>query len=148
MSSITIPNENIYTIEKESKAQGYVYCINSNNKYYKFGITKDNPYKRMYSMQTGNPIELKLEWAFKHYAYKELERRLHMFLVEYNTIGEWFKLDSSQVYEIEMEIKNDTIFSFIRDEMKAQRDQIKKIHSRLKKHGYDKNEILNLFNEL
>lgn len=70
----------------------YVYIIKSGD-LYKIGKA-ENPKKRLKSLQTGNPIELELQYTKKSQKSLELETKLHnhKLIKEFRIRGEWFKL--------------------------------------------------------
>ena len=91
--------------------QRYVYVIACAG-YHKVGVAT-NPIGRMGTMQTGNPIELRIVRAYEvpaesaHYA----ESWAHFFLQDYSVRGEWFNAPEALILSaVERGIaKNDTV---------------------------------------
>lgn len=77
----------------------YIYLIQSlETGQYKIGRTK-NINKRLKSLQTGNGGQLKLIDKFVSNYSNKLEKYLHNIYSHENTVGEWFSLSISEVYE-------------------------------------------------
>jgi len=77
----------------------YVYCISHNDQYFKIGVS-ENPERRMYEMQTGNPIKLYCLWKFKCDEPYKLESYVHSLLSKNSISGEWFDISISMCYKI------------------------------------------------
>ena len=82
---------------------GYIYLIleidSDGKERHKIGFTKNDPEKRIKSLQTGNSNKLSLLKSFKTKNYKLLEKWLHgkFFNQKTETDNEWFKLTNEQV---------------------------------------------------
>lgn len=65
---------------------------------YKIGISKNDPEKRVKSLQTGNPNKILLLKKYKSPNYHKIERWLHrkFFIVKTRSNGEWFNLTTDQ----------------------------------------------------
>ena len=72
--------------------EGIVYIIRAvGTDFYKVGYTKDDhPEKRVSSMQTGCPLELKIIAYYANKTVKD-ERYLHGLMEIYHVRGEWFR---------------------------------------------------------
>jgi hypothetical protein len=70
----------------------YVYFIRARGtEMVKIGFS-NNPHKRLKQLNTGNAIDLKLEYSFKTESYRQHERMLHTHFKGYHVRGEWFRL--------------------------------------------------------
>nr|WP_044200987.1 GIY-YIG nuclease family protein [Oscillochloris trichoides] len=77
---------------------GYIYIIKEiNEDYYKIGLTKDEPMKRLKQLQTGNVRTLKLVAYFYVKNTRKVESFLHAFLGVYHVRGEWFSIPEYEV---------------------------------------------------
>ena len=74
---------------------GYIYVLQC-QEFYKIGIADDIK-KRMASLQTGNPIKLRLILCQRHSDYKTMERWYHQKFRAKQIQGEWFKLSDDDV---------------------------------------------------
>jgi len=77
----------------------YLYLIKEEgSSNYKIGISKD-PETRLKQLQTGNSNRLALVYTTKaENRYKE-ERKIHKILEAYKLHGEWFNLESKEIYK-------------------------------------------------
>jgi hypothetical protein len=76
----------------------YLYLIRSSGEeVYKIGIASDVR-SRIASLQTGNPYKLELADCYSFPSAEAVERVLHMKIEGVRMIGEWFRLDSSQLH--------------------------------------------------
>lgn len=76
---------------------GFVYLIKSKpHDLYKIGMSKE-PYKRMLSLQTGTPFELKIVHRIFAFDCVQLESALHDHYSAYWVRGEWFELPPKEV---------------------------------------------------
>ena len=88
----------------------YMYIISNDKGYIKVGIT-NNPTKRLKQLQTGNPNKLSLlfteEFESPRAHLLKIEKIVHKELQEYknDSIGEWFKVDESDLENIKNVIK-------------------------------------------
>lgn len=77
----------------------YIYLILSlESGQVKIGKTKDIN-KRINSLQTGNGGNLKIIDYFESNYSNKLEKYLHNIFSHENTVGEWFTLSVSEIYE-------------------------------------------------
>lgn len=82
---------------------GYVYLILEvdafGNERCKIGFSKNNPEKRVKSLQTGNSNNISLLKKFETKNYKLLEKWLHGKFFKYKTESdnEWFQLSNEQI---------------------------------------------------
>ena len=85
--------------ERQHDKSGFVYLVKQSiNGYCKIGKSK-NPYKRLQSLQTGNPLEVVvLERVFSLDCFK-LEHLLHQYFSAYWIRGEWFDLSDELISE-------------------------------------------------
>ncbi len=76
---------------------GFVYLIRVKaHDLYKIGMSKE-PYKRMLSLQTGTPFDLKIIHRIFAFDCVQLESALHNHYSTYWVRGEWFKLPPKEV---------------------------------------------------
>lgn len=88
-------------LKKHNGQVGYVYLIRCGEfKYYKIGISKNDPHNRLSCMQSGCPFVLKFEHMVYTPDYRRLELKLHMKYKEKNKIGEWFELDDNELKDV------------------------------------------------
>lgn len=104
---------------------GYVYLLlvidEWYNEYYKIGITKNDPIKRIKNLQTGNSNKIDLLYYYQSFNYKKIEKNLHtrFILKKTDSNNEWFKLESDDVISfIEYCKIADEIFTSIEGENK------------------------------
>ena len=97
-------NRNVYDVSKidspfnylDMTEKGcYVYMI-TDGENVKIGHSK-TPYKRMKSLQTGNPKKLSMLYLFNHTGYL-FEQYLHYKFKNYKLKNEWFKM-SDEIIE-------------------------------------------------
>ena len=74
---------------------GYLYVLQC-QEFYKIGIADDIK-QRMASLQTGNPIKLRLILCQRRSKYKNAERFYHQHFRAKRVQGEWFKLSYDDV---------------------------------------------------
>jgi hypothetical protein len=80
------------------KYMGYVYLIESyNTQFYKIGISKNDPHKRLKQLATANADELRLITTYESEYYRKLEKWLHRKFSQYRLEGEWFKLPDDDI---------------------------------------------------
>ena len=85
------------------KIEGYVYLLlvidDFCNEYYKIGITKNTPNKRIKNLQTGNYNKIELLYYYKSIHYKKIEKNLHtrFILKKTSAENEWFNLEVEDV---------------------------------------------------
>jgi len=86
---------------------GFIYLIlevdANGNERHKIGFTKNDPEKRLKSLQTGNSNNLTLLKKFKSKNYQILEKWLHgkFFNQKTEAENEWFTLTNEQVMSFE-----------------------------------------------
>ena len=79
----------------------YVYVIQSGSDgAIKIGISK-NPEQRLSQLQTSNPKELRILYAWQVEDATMLERHLHFVFAEYRLSGEWFKPENEIMDKLE-----------------------------------------------
>lgn len=69
----------------------YIYVIAHPHGYFKVGRS-GNPERRVRSIQTGSPYELRLLLKAEFEDAQGVEKRIHRLLSEYNIRREWFEL--------------------------------------------------------
>lgn len=91
---------------------GYVYLIlevdKNGDEFYKIGISKNEPQKRLKQLQTGNPNKIDILKHYKSKNYKKVEQWLHSkySLNKTESNNEWFKLDDQEVLKFIDTCKN------------------------------------------
>ena len=77
-----------------SRTGGFLYFVESEeNSLFKIGMTRGSPMKRLPTIQTGCPYEIRLHSAIYYENCHKKEREFHNLLAEYRTRGEWYKID-------------------------------------------------------
>lgn len=77
---------------------GYIYFIQAGDEnYFKIGSSAEFPSRRLKELQTGNHLPLTLARVIEYHEHEFIERLLHKTFREQRLIGEWFKLDISQI---------------------------------------------------
>ena len=75
---------------------GILYVIQAGNSdYYKIGITMGSVSQRLNELQTGNHLKLSVKFTKYEENVREKERILHEKYRQYNSQGEWFKLENT-----------------------------------------------------
>ena len=74
------------------KRAGYVYAIHSHGPFYKIGCSFDVN-QRLATLQTGNPLKLRIVGTFKVDDVYSLEEKIHKLLDDRRINGEWFAMD-------------------------------------------------------
>ena len=74
-----------------------LYVDTPDKRLYKIGHTTGSLYKRILSLQTGCPYEIKILYRYNSTHGEAVERTLHNKFSHNKTHGEWFELD----FEIE-----------------------------------------------
>ena len=67
-----------------------IYFITQDNQFVKIGYTKNNPERRIISLQIGNPRPLQIEKVIN--GGKSAEDALHIRFADYHIRGEWYWL--------------------------------------------------------
>lgn len=70
--------------------------------FYKIGFSK-NPKSRRSTIQTHNPLDVKLIASIKVHAYKDLEKELHALFSSKRLRGEWFELSYSDLVTLKVD---------------------------------------------
>jgi hypothetical protein len=82
---------------------GYVYLIlevdKNGDEFYKIGISKNEPKKRLKQLQTGNPNKIDVLKTYESKNYKKVEQWLHSkySLNRTDSNNEWFKLTDQDI---------------------------------------------------
>lgn len=77
---------------------GFVYLAQTSKGWCKIGMSKQ-PYRRMSSLQTGNPLEIMLIDRVFTFDMASLEKALHDYYAAYWLRGEWFDLPQECIRE-------------------------------------------------
>jgi len=94
----------------ESGSKPYIYLFRiKNTEFYKVGLTKRDPVKRIKTLQTGNPQTIELCKHYQTDLASKIERVIHRiwkhkkFIPEDfdNLNGEWFKLELDSVIQFD-----------------------------------------------
>ncbi|MCH8067828.1 MAG: GIY-YIG nuclease family protein [Candidatus Marinimicrobia bacterium] len=86
---------------KSDKSSGYVYLIHAKTTdYYKIGISKNSPYTRISSIQSGCMYELEFIDVKYTDNFRALEVKIHEQYRKYSIRGEWFKFNKLIADEI------------------------------------------------
>lgn len=97
LHSIGFTDNNFYANKTKLKS-GFVYLAMTHNGWCKIGMSKQ-PYRRMSSLQTGTPLEVKLIHRVFTFDMVELEKALHEYYAAYWMRGEWFDLPDECIRE-------------------------------------------------
>jgi hypothetical protein len=95
------------TKEYRSIGRGIVYCVECKG-YYKFGKTTTSMKKRLSSMRTGNPFEVKIVWVKRTNDMNRYERILHDQIKDNNVRGEWYDIPRVLALELRKQVKHDS----------------------------------------
>lgn len=79
----------------------YVYIMKCAN-YYKIGHSK-NPKSRRASIQTHNPLDVKICALLKTNEFIKTEKKLHNQFLKRRTRGEWFELEEKDLIKLKIE---------------------------------------------
>jgi len=79
----------------------YVYIMKCAN-YYKIGYSK-NPDSRRSTIQTHNPLGVKICALLKTQSFLETERNLHSYFSTKKSRGEWFELDEADLITLKVD---------------------------------------------
>lgn len=112
--------------KEQTKASsiGYVYILNvTDTDIYKIGYSK-NANKRIDSIKTSSPLEIKLLKVYKCYNALQLEKELHNLFKSNRTNREWFKLNSN-----DLDILQNFVSDFFIDEYEEFFDEKKEDNS-------------------
>ena len=94
------------TKEYRSKGRGMVYCVECKG-YYKFGVTSNSMKKRLITMQTGNPFDIKLIWVARSNKIREYERQIHKIIRGSHHRGEWYDIPQILAKQIKHIVRHD-----------------------------------------
>lgn len=86
---------------------GFVYLIQcGETDLYKIGASENGVEERLASCQTGCPYKLHIIEKYVVKDYHKVEKKLHQDydFCRYRRPGEWYKLDSEQVFEIKVKL--------------------------------------------
>lgn len=85
-----------------------VYCMESEG-FYKIGVTRYGIRKRLQSIQTGNPFEVKLLWAKRTNNMGKYERTIHQQLKDSHVRGEWYAIPRVLALELKNIVTHDDV---------------------------------------
>ena len=88
--------------------RGMVYCMESEG-FYKIGVTRYGIRKRMQSIQTGNPFEVKLMWVKRTNNMGKYERTIHQQLKDSHVRGEWYAIPKVLALELKNIVTHDDV---------------------------------------
>lgn len=94
-----------------------IYLIKQQDtNFYKIGVTKKEPIKRLKELQTGNGNELILIKVFQSsFAYK-VERSLHLHFKDKSVNLEWFLLEENDLLDFDnVCVQYEQSFQFLKD---------------------------------
>ena len=89
------------------KYRGSIYCVECEG-FYKFGKTTTSMKKRLSSMRTGNPFEVKIVWVKRTNDINRYERMLHDQIKDNNVRGEWYDIPRVLALELRTQVKHDS----------------------------------------
>ena len=88
-----------FKTKEQQDNSGFIYLAQaSQTQWCKIGMSKQ-PYKRMQSLQTGNPLEIILIHRIYTFDAIALEKSLHEYFDAYRVRGEWFDLPIECIQE-------------------------------------------------
>lgn len=82
--------------------EGYVYLVTDGH-YYKIGLTRNEPYKRLAQLQTGTAHRLSMVDYGLYENCADMEKYLHQKYSNKRVSGEWFNLSEDEVKAIRKE---------------------------------------------
>ena len=83
-----------------------VYCVECEG-FYKIGVTSYGIRKRLQSIQTGNPFEVKIVWVKRTNNVGKYERMLHQQLKNNHVRGEWYAIPKVLAKELKHIVTHD-----------------------------------------
>ena len=86
--------------------KGYVYLI-TDGSYYKIGLTRNEPYKRLAQLQTGTVHKLSIVDYGLYENCSSMESYLHQKYSNKRAGGEWFNLSEDEVNAIKKEFNTE-----------------------------------------
>jgi len=96
--------------EKVKESSGFVYLVKATTtSFYKIGVSKDC-YKRLQTLQTGNPLELTIIERIFSTDCLAVEKALHAYYEAYSIRGEWFDFPESierEFYSVASQLDKD-----------------------------------------
>jgi len=97
-------------VKNTKKISNVLYLI-TDGIYTKIGIATKNATRRLKQCQTGNPKKLWIEFEVFITNAREIEAKLHKEYSDKRLMGEWFKLDKSDIEDIKFK----TLYPFHKD---------------------------------
>ena len=94
------------TKEYRSIGRGIVYCVECKG-YYKFGVTSTSMKRRLVTMQTGNPFDIKLIWVARSNKIRKYERQIHKIIRGSHHRGEWYDIPQILAKQIKHIVRHD-----------------------------------------
>jgi ribosomal protein S25 len=137
-------------IGKNLKKSDGLYLIQA-GEYTKIGITQDIN-KRLKSMETDNPLKLKILFYQKFENANKLESYLHKVLKKFNTKNEWFKFSKKQINIITECLKSNNLsklenyFSTKNKTKINKKERLLRILKLLKESSFTAKELAEKFN--
>lgn len=86
--------------------RGMVYCVECEG-FYKIGVTSYGIRKRLQSIQTGNPFEVKILWVARTNDIGKYERIIHNQLKDNHVRGEWYDIPKIAAKQLRNIVKHD-----------------------------------------
>ena len=86
--------------------RGIVYCVESEG-FYKIGVTSYGMRKRLQSIQTGNPFEVKILWVKRTNNTGKYERMIHNQIKDNHVRGEWYAIPRVLALELKGVVTHD-----------------------------------------
>jgi hypothetical protein len=83
-----------------------VYCVECEG-FYKIGVTSYGIRKRLQSIQTGNPFEVKIVWVKRTNNVGKYERTIHQQLKDSHVRGEWYAIPRVLALELKHIVTHD-----------------------------------------
>ena len=96
------------TKEYRSIGRGIVYCVECKG-YYKFGVTSTSMKRRLITMQTGNPFNIKLIWVVRSNRIRKYERQIHKIIRGSHHRGEWYDIPQVLAKELKNIVTHDDV---------------------------------------
>lgn len=94
------------TKEYRSIGRGIVYCVECKG-YYKFGVTSTSMKRRLITMQTGNPFNIKLIWVVRSNRIRKYERQIHKIIRGSHHRGEWYDIPQILAKQLRNIVRHD-----------------------------------------
>jgi len=94
-------HEELHRKRQKQKGVGYVYLLHcQGTEYFKIGISKSSPMKRLSAIQSGCPLEINMVHTSYCNHYSLVESILHDLYASRHVRGEWFDMTGVDVQEI------------------------------------------------